>query len=68
MGGTAVSILTSAAAGGIDGSALGNIGGSQTHQLSVGELPSHSHEVSSGTISGREGSGSLSVRQGCGKH
>ena len=45
MGGTAVSILTSAAAGGIDGSALGNTGGSQTHQLSVGELASHSHEV-----------------------
>jgi len=43
MGGTAVSILTSAAVGGINGSALGNTGGSQTHQLSVGELASHKH-------------------------
>ena len=39
MGGTAVSILTSSTPGGIDGSALGNTGGSQSNTITVSTLP-----------------------------
>jgi len=42
MGGTAANRLTSAGAG-FNGSAMGAVGGEQTHVLTVGELAAHSH-------------------------
>lgn len=45
MGGTAASRLTTAGAG-IDGTALGSVGGSQTNTLSTAHMPAHNHGVS----------------------
>lgn len=48
MGGTASNRLTSAVSG-VDGVTLGASGGSQSHQLSVPQMPQHSHAVTDPT-------------------
>lgn len=44
MGGTAASRITTAVAG-FDGTVLGAAGGGQSHQLTVAQLPAHTHNI-----------------------
>lgn len=46
MGGAAASRLTTAGSG-VNGAALGAVGGAETHTLSAAQMPSHNHAGSS---------------------
>lgn len=48
MGGSTASRITSAGSS-IDGTALGAAGGTETHTLVTGEIPSHTHDVQAGS-------------------
>lgn len=51
MGGSAAGRITSAGAG-FDGAVLGATGGAQTHQLTVAQMPGHSHSGSATSAGG----------------
>ena len=55
MGGTAANRITTGGSG-IDGSSLGAAGGSQTHTLTIAQMPAHSHSQRFEVIANR-GSG-----------
>lgn len=59
MGGVAASRLTTGGSG-VNGAALGAVGGAETHTLSLAQMPAHSHTVTGGTASG--GTGANDVR------
>ncbi|HVY20483.1 MAG TPA: DUF2793 domain-containing protein [Bauldia sp.] len=45
MGGTSANRLVGSATGSLDGDVLGKTGGEETHQLTTGELATHTHSV-----------------------
>ena len=52
MGGVPAGRLNNAAKHGVTGTTLGSAGGSEVHQLTVGEIPSHAHSYTSPTGAG----------------
>lgn len=52
MGGAAASRITAGAAPGVDGTVLGDSGGVEEHQLIIGEMPAHGHNVDGSTTAG----------------
>ena len=67
MGGTAANRLTGAQTGGLNANAIGATGGEQGHTSTVGELPSHTHNVSArGVIAGQVFTNSGSVNAAAG--
>lgn len=56
MGGTAASRLTSGGSG-VNGAALGAVGGAETHTLTSAQIPAHTHAASSSTDPGHTHTG-----------
>lgn len=67
MGGSAASRLTNTPTGGVSGSGLGNVGGSQGHVLQINQLPAHTHNIESlGSRNLAAGGGDTVAEQGSG--
>lgn len=65
MGGTSADRLTGLS-GGVDGDVLGGSGGAQSHTLSVAEMPSHWHQVTSriNNTTGANNGSAFGIEQG----
>ena len=64
MGGSAANRLTTGSAAALNGAALGAAGGNQQHQLTVGEMPSHGHDVNVGeTPASAQTPGGVAIHQ-----
>lgn len=67
MGGAAAGRVTAGSAAGLDGATLGASGGVQAHQLTVVEMPSHSHGLPlQNSTDGFAGGGAANARSGGG--
>jgi microcystin-dependent protein len=66
MGGTSANRLTNPAStiNGIDGDGLGNTGGSETHQLTTAQMPSHTHDQTIRANANITGGGNPGVDRG----